>query len=116
LLFQALSVRHDDDVAKPIGADITRRSDTPREVFGLAITHLRIKQGNSQATVASGVGCEEFYLRNIEQGKENLSFDVMYAIVAYFKMLPLSRFWLLAESLATAKGSTPPSLPGESAV
>jgi hypothetical protein len=55
------------------------------------------------------VGCEEFYLRNIEQGRENLSFDVMYAIVDYFKMLPLSRFWLFAESLAPAKGSVPSS-------
>jgi transcriptional regulator with XRE-family HTH domain len=107
-----LSVRHDDDVAKPIGADITRRSDTPREIFGLAITRLRIRQGESQAAVASGVGCEEFYLRNIEQGKENLSFDVMYAIVDYFKMLPLSRFWLFAESLAPAKGSIPSSSAG----
>lgn len=107
-----LSVRHDDDVAKPIGADITRRSDTPREIFGLAITRLRIRQGESQATVASGVGCEEFYLRNIEQGKENLSFDVMYAIVDYFKMLPLSRFWLFAESLAPAKDSIPSSSAG----
>ena len=112
MLFQVLFVRHDNDVAKPIGADITRRSDTPREIFGLAITHLRIKQGDSQATVASGVGCKEFYLRNIEQGKENLSFDVMYAIVDYFKMLPLSRFWLFAESLATAKGSIPSSSAG----
>ena len=69
----------------------------------MAITELRIRQGKSQATVASGVGCEEFYLRNIEQGKENLAFDVMFAIVGYFKMLPLSRFWSFAENLAGAK-------------
>ena len=99
-------------MAKPVGADIARKSDTPREIFGSAITRLRTKQRKSQATVAAGVGCEEFYLRNIEQGKENLSFDVMYAIVDYFKMLPLSRFWLFAESLATAKGSIPSSSAG----
>jgi len=64
-----------------------------------------MKQSESQATVAAGVGCEEFYLRNIEQGKENLSFDVMYAIVGYFDMLPLSRFWLFAECFADTKGS-----------
>jgi len=62
-----------------------------------------MKQRKSQATVAAGVGCKEFYLRNIEQGKENLSFDVMYAIVGYFKMLPLSKFWLFAEKLADSK-------------
>ena len=74
--------------------------DTPREVFGLAITELRVRRRESQATVAPRVGCEEFYLRNIEQGKENLSFDLMYAIVDYFGMLPLSRFWNFAEGLA----------------
>jgi transcriptional regulator with XRE-family HTH domain len=89
-------------VAKSIGADNTRRSNTPREVFGLAITELRVKRGESQATVAPRVGCEEYYLRNIEQGKENLSFDLMYAIVDYFEMLPLSRFWIFAEGLAGA--------------
>jgi transcriptional regulator with XRE-family HTH domain len=90
-------------VAKRVGADIARKSGTPREIFGLAITELRIRQGKSQAAVAFGVGCEEFYLRNIEQGKENLSFDVMFAIVGYFKMLPLSRFWSFAENLGGAK-------------
>jgi transcriptional regulator with XRE-family HTH domain len=105
LLFQGRPVGHDDDVAKPIGADIARKSDTPREIFGSAITRLRTKQRKSQATVAAAVGCEAFYLRNIEQGKENLSFDVMHAIVGYFNMLPLSRFWLFAEELADSKNS-----------
>ncbi len=92
-------------MAKPIGADIARKSDTPREIFGSAITHLRTKQRKSQATVAAAVGCEAFYLRNIEQGKENLSFDVMHAIVGYFNMLPLSRFWLFAEARVDSKSS-----------
>jgi transcriptional regulator with XRE-family HTH domain len=87
-------------VAKPIGADIARSSDTPRKLFGMAITELRTRRRESQATVAPRVGCDEYYLRNIEQGKENLSFDVMYAIVEYLDMLPLSRFWHFAESLA----------------
>jgi transcriptional regulator with XRE-family HTH domain len=88
-------------VAKRVGADIARKSSTPREVFGLAITELRTRKGKSQATAASGIGCEEFYLRNIEQGKENFSFDVMFAIVDYFGMLPLSKFWSFAEDLAS---------------
>ena len=91
-------------MAKRVGADITRRSETPREIFGLAITELRVRRDESQAAVAARVGCDEFYLRNIEQGKENLSFDLMYAIVGYFDMLPLSRFWEFAEDLARAKG------------
>jgi transcriptional regulator with XRE-family HTH domain len=88
-------------VAKPIGAGKTRRSDTPRELFGAAITRLRIQKNVSQATVSAGVGCEEFYLRNIEQGRENFTFDIMYAIISYFGMLPLSRFWAYVEELPT---------------
>lgn len=86
---------------KPIGAGKTRRSGTPRELFGAAITRLRIQKGVSQATVAAKVGCDEFYLRNIEQGRENFTFDIMHAIVSYYGMLPLSRFWAYAEELPT---------------
>jgi transcriptional regulator with XRE-family HTH domain len=85
-------------VPKPIGAGKTRKSTTPRERFGAAITKLRIERNVSQSVVAAKVGCEEFYLRNIEQGKENFSFDVMYAIIGYYDMLPLSRFWAYAET------------------
>jgi DNA-binding XRE family transcriptional regulator len=98
--FRTAGTGHDRYVAKPIGADITRSSDTPRKLFGMAITELRMRRDESQATVAPRVGCEEYYLRNIEQGKENLSFDVMYAIVDYFDMLPLSKFWHFAETFA----------------
>jgi DNA-binding XRE family transcriptional regulator len=98
--FRTPDTGHDGYVAKPIGADITRSSDTPRKLFGMAITELRKRRDESQATVAPRVGCEEYYLRNIEQGKENLSFDVMYAIVDYFDMLPLSKFWHFAETFA----------------
>jgi transcriptional regulator with XRE-family HTH domain len=86
-------------VPKPIGSGKTRTSNTPRELFGRAATTLRIARGASQSAVAAKVGCDEYYLRNIEQGKENLSFDVMYAIVSYYDMLPLSRFWAYAETL-----------------
>lgn len=58
-------------------------------------------RGTSQGAVAAKVGCDEYYLRNIEQGKENLTFDVMYAIIAYYDMLPLSRFWTYAEGRST---------------
>jgi hypothetical protein len=94
---------HDVYVAKPIGADIARNADTPRKLFGMAITKLRMERNESQAAVAPRVGCNEYYLRNIEQGQENLSFDIMYAIVEYYEMLPLSRFWLSAESLADSQ-------------
>lgn len=84
-------------MARPVGTGNPRRFGTPREVFGATITRLRLSRDESQATVASGVGCEEFHLRNIEQGKENLTFDLMYAIIDYFEMLPMSKFWMFAE-------------------
>ncbi|HEY6849559.1 MAG TPA: helix-turn-helix transcriptional regulator [Terracidiphilus sp.] len=87
-------------MGKRIGADNSRRFGTPREIFGLAITELRTGRNESQATVAAKVGCKEYFLRNIEQGKENLSFDLMFAIIDYFRMLPLSKFWSFAEELA----------------
>jgi DNA-binding XRE family transcriptional regulator len=99
LLFQSVDNFDDGLVSKPIGAGKTRRTNTPRELFGSAITRLRIDENTSQSEVAGKVGCDEYYLRNIEQGKENLTFDVMYAIVAYYRMLPLSRFWAYAESV-----------------
>ena len=86
-------------MAKPIGTVKRRKFGTPRELFGLAVTELRVRRGETQAAVAPRVGCNEYHLRNIEQGRENLTFDLMYAIVDYFDMLPLSRFWIFAESL-----------------
>ncbi|MBB5064966.1 helix-turn-helix domain-containing protein [Granulicella mallensis] len=90
-------------MAKPVGVGKIRKSTTPRERFGAAITQLRIEKKISQSVVAAKVGCEEFYLRNIEQGKENFSFDIMYAIVSYYDLLPLSRFWAYAENAPTSQ-------------
>jgi transcriptional regulator with XRE-family HTH domain len=96
-------------VPKPVGVGKTRRFSTPRELFGSAITRLRLDRNTSQSEVAAKVGCDEYYLRNIEQGKENLTFDVMYAIITYYEMLPLSRFWTYAEALPGVPGNPPAS-------
>lgn len=88
---------------KRIGADVERRGDTPRQMFGFAITRLRTLRNQSQSDVAAAVGCTEPYLRNIEQGRENVTFDLQYAIIGYFEMLPLSRFWAYAEGLIFPK-------------
>lgn len=90
---------------KRIGADIERQANTPRQIFGLAITRLRTLKGQSQFDAALSVGCTEPYFRDIEQGKENFSFDLEYAIVAYFEMLPMSRFWAYAEDVAAQNPS-----------
>lgn len=86
---------------KRVGADNKRESDTPRRIFGFAITRLRVLRNESQFDMAMAVGCGEGYLRSIEQGKENLTFDLEYAIVDYLGMLPLSKFWAYAEDLAS---------------
>jgi DNA-binding XRE family transcriptional regulator len=91
---------NDGGMPKRIGADNERKWDTPRQMFGFAITRLRTLKNQSQFEVASAVGCAEGYLRSIEQGKENLTFDLEYAIVDYFEMLPMSKFWAYAEDLA----------------
>lgn len=49
------------------------------------------------------MGCAEAYLRSIEQGKENFSFDLEYAIVGHFEMLPMSKFWAYAEDIAASE-------------
>lgn len=86
---------------KRIGVDIERKRNTPRQMFGFAITRLRMRRNLSQSDVAASVGCTEAYLRSIEQGRENLTFDLEYAIVGYFHMLPLSKFWAYAEELTS---------------
>lgn len=93
-------LRDDGCVPKPIGADIPRRATTPKEVFGFAITRLRTDKKQSQATVAAAVGCREQFLRSVERGRRNFSFDLEYALIQYFEMLPASRFWVFAEKLA----------------
>ncbi len=96
-------------MAKPIGADIPRKSRTPREIFGLAITELRVKRGENQGDVAHAVGCKEGFLGCIERGTRNFSFELEYALVDYFQMLPLSKFWAFAEKLAKVRRNQTPS-------
>lgn len=102
LLFRCSFHANDGSMPKRIGADLERKSDTPRQMFGLAITRLRTQNHLTQSDVAAAVGCTEVYLRGIEQGRENMTFDLEYAIVGYFGMLPLSKFWSYAEALALA--------------
>jgi transcriptional regulator with XRE-family HTH domain len=94
---------------KRIGADIERQSDTPRQMFGLAITRLRTLKGKTQFDVALSVGCTEGFFRDIEQGKLNFSVDLEYAIVTYFEMLPMSRFWAYVEDIADQNSGRKPS-------
>jgi transcriptional regulator with XRE-family HTH domain len=86
-------------VAKPFGADVKRRSKTPNEIFGRALTDLRSAQNLSQASLAAGLGYSAYYFGKIERGKANISCDVMAAVSDYFNM-SIGQFWMYAEKLA----------------
>jgi transcriptional regulator with XRE-family HTH domain len=86
-------------VAKPFGADVKRRSKTPNEVFGFALTQLRMASNLSQASLAAHLGYSPFYFGKMERGKANVSCDVMAAVSAYFNM-SIGQFWTFAEKLA----------------
>jgi transcriptional regulator with XRE-family HTH domain len=93
-------------VAKPFGADVKRRSKTPNEIFGRALTDLRSAKNISQASLAATLGYSTYYFGRIERGKANISCDVMAAVSAYFKM-SIGQFWMYAEKLAKSPSIKP---------
>lgn len=90
-------------MAKPLGADKRRKSTTPSQVFGRAVTEMRLAQDASQATLAAKLGYSNYYLGRIERGQANITCDVMAAIGSYFKM-SIGQFWIYAESLSKKPG------------
>jgi transcriptional regulator with XRE-family HTH domain len=85
-------------VAKPIGADVRRRSTTPIEIFGRAVTEQRLAKKLSQVILAESLGYSTYYIGQIERGMANISCDVMAAISNYFGM-SIGQFWTYAEKL-----------------
>jgi DNA-binding XRE family transcriptional regulator len=98
LLFHYGLVFDDGLVSKPIGADLKRKSKTPNEVFGRAITEMRTARKLSQAALAGSLGYSTYYLGRIERGLANTSCDVMAAVSNYFNM-SIGQFWTYAEKL-----------------
>ena len=88
-------------MAKSFGADIKRKSRTPNEVFGRALTDLRTKRNISQTALAATLGYSAYYFGKIERGRANVSCDVMAAVSAFFDMT-IGQFWTYAEKLANA--------------
>ena len=89
---------HDGYVTKPLGADKKRRTTTPKQVFGSAVTEKRVSHDLSQATLAAALGYSNYYLGKIERGRANITCDVMSAISSYFRM-SIGQFWTFAEGL-----------------
>ena len=86
-------------MTKPIGADVKRRSKTPNEVFGRAVTEFRTAKQVSQVALAEALGYSTFYLGRIERGRANVSCEVMAAVSNHFGM-SIGEFWTYAETLA----------------
>jgi transcriptional regulator with XRE-family HTH domain len=91
-------------VAKPLGADVKRKSKTPNEIFGRAVTELRMTKNLSQASLADSLGYSTYYFGRIERGKANVSCDVMAAVSAYFNMT-IGQLWLYAEKLSQSQSN-----------
>ncbi len=89
-------------MAKPRGADVKRRSKTPNQVFGRALTEKRVMAQLSQTTLAANLGYSSYSLGRIERGTANVSCDVMAAVSAYFEM-SIGQFWIYAENLSRAR-------------
>jgi transcriptional regulator with XRE-family HTH domain len=85
-------------VAKSVGADLKRTSKTPNEMFGRAVTQMRVARSLSQASLAESLGYSTYYLGRIERGRANTSCDVMAAVSNYFGM-SIGQFWTYAENL-----------------
>ena len=92
-------------MAKPIGTDVRRKSKTPNEVFGRAVTHMRMAKELSQVALAESLGYSTHYLGRIERGRANITCDVMAAISQYFSM-SIGQFWSYAESLPKHQNPT----------
>lgn len=91
-------------MAKPVGADKKRKTITPNQVFGGAVTEKRVSSNLSQANLAAALGYSNYYLGRIERGYANVTCDVMFAVSSYFKM-SIGQFWIFAESLSKKAGS-----------
>jgi DNA-binding XRE family transcriptional regulator len=102
LLVQSEEVAHDQYVGKPIGADVRRKAKRPAEIFGRAVTELRVARNLSQASLAAELGYSTYYCGQMERGQANVSCDVMAAVSVFFEM-SIGQLWTYAEGLSTSK-------------
>jgi len=71
-------------VAKRIGADKKRRTDTLATSLGAEITRLRLARGWSQVKFADLLGCDERYVRQLEQGTKSPTLRTLANIAEAF--------------------------------
>jgi transcriptional regulator with XRE-family HTH domain len=83
-------------VAKRIGADKERRTDTLAGSLGAQITRLRLSRGWSQIKLADLVGYDERYIRQLELGAKSPTLRTLINIAQAFA-IPLSTLIKRAE-------------------
>jgi len=71
-------------VAKRIGADKTRRTDTLAASLGAEITRLRLGKRWSQVKFAELLGYDERYVRQLEQGTKSPTLRTLANIAEAF--------------------------------
>jgi transcriptional regulator with XRE-family HTH domain len=71
-------------VAKRIGADKTRRTDTLAASLGAEMTRLRLEKGWSQVKFADLLGYDERYVRQLEQGTKSPTLRTLANIAEAF--------------------------------
>ncbi len=69
-------------------------------------TGKRTIQGFLKRNIRGVPGCFDALL---DINIDDLTFDLMYAIIGYFGMLPMTRFWIFVESLAASTPDGNPS-------
>lgn len=65
-----------------------------KEIFSRNLTLLRIERELDRTTAAKGIGISYQYLRYLEQGKKNPSFEVIDQICKYYEIEPYFLFWI----------------------
>lgn len=71
---------------------------TIQDKVGKAIVKLRKERGISQETFAYESGIDRRYMSDIENGKRNISLDILERIAAQLKM-PISALFVVAEGM-----------------
>lgn len=83
-------------MAKRIGADRERRTDTLAGSLGDQITRMRIRRGWSQIKLADVLGYDERYIRQLEQGSKSPTLRTLINIADAFG-IPVSTLIKRAE-------------------
>ncbi|HIS62166.1 MAG TPA: helix-turn-helix transcriptional regulator [Candidatus Scybalomonas excrementigallinarum] len=65
-----------------------------KAIFSKNLTLFRIERGLDRTTAAKGIGITYQYLRYLEQGEKNPSFEIIDKICQFYQIEPYLLFWL----------------------